>query len=1127
MKMKHNKCYLADISSIKSILTTILLITVSISLSAQAPTTTQSPILPSQQELNRPFGSYDSEAFKSPPKVHYPETWFHYIGGNVSLSGITADLEAIAGAGISGVQLFHGHFGGAWPGVEQQIASLSPLWDDAVKHTAMECRRLGLRFTMQNCPGWAMSGGPWIEPSNAMRHLVFSRTDIEGGTRISGKELAIPQPSDEEWRDYKDITILAFPTPEGDTEKPLQPSAVKSSHELPWKDCLSGNLKEPFRFTPTTTDNPHWVEVSFDEPVIVRTVEMPSVNSFSHGWCYDPGVTVTVQAVMQDGKTQVILHTDMPQSSWQDDKPLSLACSEIPNVSKYRISIVNKHDMALGSLRLFSAARQNNWESEAGWTLRSIERAGENAKQSPSAYVDSDRIMDISDKMNENGLLSWDAPKGKWTILRIGHVNTGMRNGPAPPEATGWECDKLSFSGSDAHFDGYIGRLIGSNVSSAKNSPADNAPLAGGLLNGMLLDSWECKTQTWTADMENEFRRVAEYPLRNWLPAVFGYVINDSETTKGFLHDWRATIGDLFANKFYGRMAEHARNNNMSVIFETAAGDIFPADILEYHKHADVPVCEFWQPLADNYVGSLNFKPIKPTASAARIYGKPRITAEAFTSFSLTWDEHLGMLKEVANINCIEGVSHMIFHTYTHNPRTDFLPPGTSLGSGIGTPFLRGQTWWKHMPELSTYLSRCSYMLERGKPVSDVLWYLGDEINHKPDQNYPFPEGFKYDYCNPDVLLNRLSVRDGMITTPEGISYRVLWIPDAPRMQPQTLEKIYSLISEGATVIAEAPKGIVTLTGGKNAQERFNTAVKNIWGDNSKKGLRKIGKGTILSGVTIGEALKELQIEPDVKDSGANGVKNATALWAHRRIEGADWYFVCAPEGKGFNGTLEFRAKGSVEIWDPVTGTVTAKESKTSDGRTSVTLDLPQSGSCFVVFRQSGGKPVVKYAATNVSTVTLSNPWTLSFPEGWDAPSSLNISALKAWKDLELTEEAKAFSGTASYTTTFDINGVSEDKTYSLDLGNVEMIAVVSLNGKKLRTLWATPYRLDITEAIKNGKNTLTIEVTSTWFNRLVYDAKQPEADRKTWTISGPSKDSALRNSGLLGPVVLSTNHQK
>jgi hypothetical protein len=120
--------------------------------------------VPDAELQHRAFGKEDGAAFSKPPKVYHPETWFHFIGGNVAKPGITADLEAISGAGISGVQFFHGQFGGAWPGVEPQIQCLSGSWDDAVRHAAEESQRLGLRFTMQNCPGWAMAGGPWITP---------------------------------------------------------------------------------------------------------------------------------------------------------------------------------------------------------------------------------------------------------------------------------------------------------------------------------------------------------------------------------------------------------------------------------------------------------------------------------------------------------------------------------------------------------------------------------------------------------------------------------------------------------------------------------------------------------------------------------------------------------------------------------------------------------------------------------------------------------------------------------------------------------------------------------------------------------------------------------------------------
>jgi hypothetical protein len=162
------------------------------------------------------------------------------------------------------------------------------------------------------------------------------------------------------------------------------------------------------------------------------------------------------------------------------------------------------------------------------------------------------------------------------------------------------------------------------------------------------------------------------------------------------------------------------------------------------------------------------------------------------------------------------------------------------------------------------------------------------------------------------------------------------------------------------------------------------------------------------------------------------------------------------------------------------------------------------------------GKP----ETSNFKPETLST-WILSFPEGWGAPPSLEIEELKAWKDLDISDEAKAFSGTVTYTTTFEVSEIRKGTCFTLDLGRVDMIAAVSLNGKPISTLWTPPYCVDLTEAIRTGDNELIVEVTGTWFNRLVYDAGLPEEQRKTWTIGGPSKDETLRESGLLGPVLI------
>jgi hypothetical protein len=512
-------------------------------------------------------------------------------------------------------------------------------------------------------------------------------------------------------------------------------------------------------------------------------------------------------------------------------------------------------------------------------------------------------------------------------------------------------------------------------------------------------------------------------------------------------------------------MTDLAHEKGLQVQYETAGGDVVAMDLMEYYKYADIPMAEFWQPITEGFVGDLNFKPIKPTASAAHIYGKRRVAAESFTSFELTWDEHWEMLKEVANLNMTEGVTHNVFHTYTHNPQVNFLPPGTSFGSMIGTPFLRGQTWWKYMPYFTTYLARTSYLLERGLPVVDVLWYIGDEVCHKPDQKYPFPKGYKYDYCNPDVLFNRISVQDGRLVTPDGQAYEVLWIPEYNRLGQKTCHKILELMSQGAKVL--------------------------------------------LGPEVSAESLQSMGLQPHIQ-------ADEDLLWTHRKTDGAQWFYITAPTGKDFHGTVKLMAQGNAEIWDAVTGAVHGLPVKQDGEYACVQLDLERAANCFVVFRENAAPKAPAPRPSTNKEISLT-AWKVQFPQGWGAPTGQHeLFRLEPWKDLPLGLEGEAFSGTAVYETTFDS---PEAREYVLDLGEVDMIADVELNGTPAGVLWAHPYRLTV--QAKPGRNVLRIAVTSTWFNRLAYDAGQPEGLRKTWTISGPEPESPLRNSGLLGPVRL------
>ena len=999
----------------------------------------------SPELLDAPFGLQDEKNFQTPPKVFWPETWFHFIGDNVSREGIDADLEAIAAAGIGGIQWFHGAFGGRWPGVDTPVVPLSQDWDDMVAYLGQKARSLGLRLTIQTCPGWAMAGGPWVKPEDAMRDLVWSRTDIPEGGKWKDP-LPKGEPSQEEWRDYRDVCVLAFPTPLGDTGKPLEIKDVVSD-EADWAALLKDgkSLNAP-------AGTSHKVIFTVPEGAVVRTLELPSLDSFGRDFVNTPGLELTLVAIGADGKRETVLHTRLPMGSWQDNQPMSLAVNEA-RAQKMEFTLSNEHNIHVEFVRFSSAARKNDWQAESGSTLRGKELYQEFTRQSREAFVQRSDVQDLTTLMDAKGHLRWTAPKGKgsWTVLRFGHVNSGYKNGPAPAEATGWECNKLDPRGAEVQFANYVGRL-------------QDGPLEG-LASGMLMDSWECYNQTWTGKMEEEFLSRMGYGLREWMPALAGYVMVNQETTVKFLNDWRHVKSDLYNQNFFQHMTDLAHAKGLQVQYETAGGDVVAMDLMEYYKYADVPMTEFWQPITEGFVGDLNFKPIKPTASAAHIYGKRRVAAESFTSFELTWDEHWEMLKEVANLNMTEGVTHNVFHTYTHNPQVNFLPPGTSFGNKIGTPFLRGQTWWKYMPYFTTYLARTSYLLERGLPVVDVLWYIGDEVSHKPDQKYPFPKGYKYDYCNPDVLFNRLGVQDGRLVTPDGQAYEVLWVPEYKRLGQKTCHRILELMSQGAKVL--------------------------------------------LGPEVSAESLLSLGLQPHIQ-------ADEDVLWTHRKADGAQWFYITAPTGKDFHGTVKLKAQGNAEIWDAVTGTVYGLPVQPDGVYSCVQLDLERAGNCFVVFRENAAPkaPAPKLSTDKEISLTA---WKVQFPQGWGAPTGQHeLFRLEPWKDLPLGLEGQAFSGTAVYETTFDSPVARE---YVLDLGEVDMIADVELNGEPLGVLWAHPYRLTV--QAKRGRNILRIAVTSTWFNRLAYDAAQPEGLRKTWTIAGPGAESPLRNSGLLGPVRL------
>lgn len=1002
------------------------------------------------------FGLAEQQTGSLLPKG--PEAWLELMGGNVRKDGLSLDLEAIKAAGFSGVQFFHiGDRSGkdqkgsmVWPGCEKtQTPCLSAGWDDLVSFLGDECKRLGLALTVQNCPGWSQSGGPWIDLDHCQRDIKMARRDFFGGEVFHLPD--IPAEFRDIDSDWRDVCVLAFPTPDGDMEDAeLKPIRIEKDGD-----------NRIFHFA---------------KPVTVRSLVLPGIDKWNGSYAYEmPWMRVALDVQASRGWKEVV-RSPLPTTNWRDYvETYTLACGEeTGSIWRFRF----EHDLPIKRYcepHLSSAPRMTDWEGGSACTLRSLPRGAPPPMES-GCFIDPARIVDLTEYFKDVGgsrfVATSDGTKwvqqcratpGRWTVLRFGHVNAKRVNAPAPKEATGWECDKLDPAGIEAHFKGYIGRL-------------NNGPLKG-RMRAMLVDSWECFCQTWTPKMETYFREANSYELRKWMPALFGWIVDSPGATERFFTDWRRTNGDLITKNYYGRMAELAHEAGLEAYYETAFGDIIYGDLMEYWKYGDAPMCEFWYPHMDRLVGGCcwyQFKPIRPCASAAHIYGKSRVVAEAFTGEGIQWDEDFRKLQDISNRHFARGVTHLALQSYTHAPVPDAMPPGGCMGGWNGTPFTRLQTWWKHVPEFTGWLTRCEELLEAGRPAQDVLWYLGDAVDHKPDELYPFPEGFRADYLNHDVLTNRLVVKDGLLSIPEGTTWKVLWAPDERCMLPATRTALKRLSDAGGKVVF----------GGKDKLVEALSAYA-----------------------------KDVATEPALGDEPSEDL-----MWIHRTEGGIERYFVAAGTN-GWRGKVTFRAKGTASIFDPVSLERTA-------WCNGDVLEIPPSRSVFVEFGREGRAPARPQTRGSASLLTSREltGWTLSFPSGWGAPEKVALERLVSWAEIpNFTREAKAFAGTATYETEFDCSNESEP--VELDLGRVESIAKVYVNDVPVRTLWCEPYSCRLNGFVRKGRNRLRIEVTNTWRNRVIYDLGQPEKDRKTWIIYqpdyNPSPTDPFVPSGILGPVLL------
>lgn len=1071
--------------------------------------------------------------FQAPPDAAKPRVWWHWMNGNITKDGITKDLEWMKRVGIGGFQNFDASL--FTPNVTpKKLVFMTPDWKDAFKHTTDLAQKLGLEMAIAGSPGWSVTGGPWVPASDAMKKYVWSETRVTGGQAFSGK---LPQPPATTGKFqnvamvpdmlsnsgsapasyYADAAVVAYRLPA--TEKSvssLKPKITSSGGTFSLTELTDGDLANAKMLPPMEVGQDMWIQYEFDSPQTVKAFTI--VGSAPAGELAEfRGMPDNrMLKVSDDGinfrDVVIIRGSTIPQSTmgilptkakyfrftFKTEKPEGNAFAAMMGG---RAETPKPQGVPVAELVLYNTDRVDLFEQKAGFsawreTTHSLVKTDADA-------IPTQDVVDLTAKMSADGTLNWTPPAGaasagNWVIIRLGYSITGRKNHPASPEATGLEVDKLDNVAVRKYIETYLDMY--------KDATGGQMGTKG--LQYMVLDSYEAGHMTWTKTMPAEFLKRRGYDLKAWLPVLTGRIIQSAEASEKFLWDFRKTIGELIVENHYEVIGEALRARGMKRYTEShESGRIYLADGMDVKRKADVPMSAMWTPGSLAGGGDEEVRSeadIREAASVAHIYGQNLAAAESMTSIQNAFSWHPEKLKRTADLEMASGLNRFVIHTSVHQPLDD-KKPGFSLGP-FGQYFTRQETWAEQAKPWMDYLGRSCFLLQQGKPVVDVLYYYGENNNITQafaNKLPAVPAGYAFDFANATALMEALRVEGEKISTPGGQTYRLLVLDSTARtMTLPVLKKLGELVKAGMHVAGVKPERSPSLTD-KSAE--FTTLVNQIWSSPN------------VSTKPMETVLKEMNIQPDVNISGSK----AKILSIHRQTPEADLYWLDNRSENPNEATVSFRMTGKApELWNPETGKTEKVSYQTKDGRTIVPLKFESWEAYFIVFRDKATVATyTKPAVTESAVASLDGAWNVNFQEGRGAPQQATFTKLASLTD-NTDAGIKYFSGTATYDNTFELPSIKKNASYMLDLGDVKNIAEVIVNGKNVGTVWKKPFRIDIADALKTGRNTVQVKVTNLWVNRLIGDAQPGATNKITFTtIPFYRADSPLLPSGLIGPV--------
>lgn len=1038
--------------------------------------------------------------FHTPPDSVQTSVYWYWLSGQVSVEGVERDLEAMKRAGIN--RAFIGQIGmGEMRTPYQSLELFTDAWWRVLHAALKKATELNIEIGIFNCPGWSQAGGPWIRPEASMRYLDRVEARVTGGSRIR-VELQRPDSL------FQDVRTIAFPAPNSRgrtlsngntriTATGLLQDPARLLDDNPATDaCFDGSSEaildlvsdssitlRSITIVPAHRPIRAECELFIREPQgyrSLRTFDIDRSNpSIEVGFMSYAPVSISVAPVRSREFRLVIRHAG------RDTGFSEVRFSETPRVERY----------AEKSLAKMFQSPLPFWQ-EYMWPKQA-------EPDDPSQVVQPGQVLDIS-ACRHGDRLEWEAPAGEWIIQRLGMRPTGMQNGPAAPEGTGLEVDKLTETWLEEHFDGFIGAIL-------ERIPAADRKT----FRVIVADSYEKGSQNFTDAFLEEFKARYGYDPLPWLPVYSGTVVGSQECSDRFLWDVRRFVADRLAHAHIGGMREMAHRHGLTLWLENYGHWGFPGEFLQYGGQSDEVSGEFWSE------GTLGDIENRAAASCAHIYGKRRVSAESFTAAGNDYLRHPAMLKRRGDRFFAEGINNTLLHVWISQPGEE--TPG--LNAWFGTEFNRHNAWFPYMDLFTDYLKRCNYMLQQGLNVADVAYFIGEDAPKMTGMtDPPLPAGYQFDYINAETILERMSIRNGLWTLPHGTQYRILVLPPLRTMRPELLSRLADLVREGGILLGMAPERSPSLEGYPAADRKVRELAASLWKGVDGRTCKAVrhGRGMVLSGMNLEEALRVAACPPDCRID-----PSVPVLFGHRDAGALQIYFLTNQAEERIRFSAGFRASGyTPEWWDPVSGLRFPLPEYTDNGtHTWIPIMLEPAQSGFVVFRPTTRSSVRRRGRNfpePAKTRRLENPWTLTFDTSRRGPQHPVV--LDTLGDLSRSDQdsIRYYSGPIRYETTFDLDSRPRGKRIFLHTGAPGVMAKVHVNDRYAGGIWAAPYRIDVTDLLRKGQNRLTIEVVTTWVNRLIGDSLLPAGKRGTWTVSNPwNPDSPLQPSGLLQPVTL------